>query len=87
MKNDPYIPMKKPSGCWKWSGCLLTIASALLISFFVWMIVDSEKEMGKSRQEYLRNWLIDAAILLAKVSQVAKYGAELNERRKQYVRL
>ena len=44
--------MKKPSGCWKWSGCMLTIVSALLIAFFVWMIVDSEKDMDKSRQEY-----------------------------------
>ena len=50
--NKPNIPMKKPSGCWKWSGCMLTIASALLITFFVWMIVDSEKDMDKSRQEY-----------------------------------
>ena len=50
--NDPYNPVKKPSGCWKWSGCMLTIVSGLLIAFFVWMIVDSEKEMDKSRQEY-----------------------------------
>ena len=50
--NKPNIPMKKPSGCLKWSGCMLTIASALLITFFVWMIVDSEKDMDKSRQEY-----------------------------------
>ena len=52
MMNDPYTPVKKPSGCWKWSGCMLTIVSALLIAFFVWMIIDSEKEMDKSRQEY-----------------------------------
>ena len=50
--NDPYKPIKKPSGCWKWSGCMLTIVSALLIAFFVWMIVDSEREMDKSRQEF-----------------------------------
>ena len=50
--NDPYIPMNKPSGCWKWSGCMLTIVSALLIAFFVWMIVYSEQEMDKSRQEF-----------------------------------
>ena len=50
--NDPYKPIKKPSGCWKWSGCMVTIVSALMIAFFVWMIVDSEKEMDKSRQEY-----------------------------------
>ena len=50
--NDPYIPMKKPSGCWKWSGCMLTIVSALLIAFFVWMIVYSEQEIDKSRQEF-----------------------------------
>ena len=50
--NDPYKPIKKPHGCWKWSGCMLTIVSALLIAFFVWMIVDSEREMDKSRQEF-----------------------------------
>ena len=50
--NDPYNPMKKPNGCWKWSGCMLTIVSALLIAFFVWMIVDSEQQMDKSRQEF-----------------------------------
>ena len=43
--NDPYKQIKKPHGCWKWSGCMLTIVSALLIAFFVWMIVDSEREM------------------------------------------
>ena len=48
--NDPYKPIKKPHGCWKWSGCMLTIVSALLIAFFVWMIVDSEQEIDKSRQ-------------------------------------
>jgi Flp pilus assembly protein TadB len=52
MMNDPYCPMKKPNGCWKWSGCMLTIVSALMIAFFVWMIVDSEREMDKSRQEF-----------------------------------
>jgi len=31
---------------------MLTIVSALLIAFFVWMIVDSEREMDKSRQEF-----------------------------------
>ena len=50
--NDPYNPMKKPSGCWKWSGCMLTIVSTLLIAFFVWMIIYSEQEIDKSRQEF-----------------------------------
>ncbi len=53
MMNDHYKPIKKPHGCWKWSGCMLTIVSALLIVFFVWMIVDSEREMDKSRQELI----------------------------------
>ena len=110
--NDPYKPIKKPSGCWKWSGCMLTIVSALLIAFFVWMIVDSEREMDKSRQEFTASqieyeealkayeadslhlekpefhprghivhlvfadtfWyrLVDTALLLAEVSQMAK---------------
>ena len=50
--NDPYNPIKKPNGCWKWSGCMLTIISALLIAFFVWMIIYSEQEIDKSREEY-----------------------------------
>ena len=50
--NDPYKPIKKPHGCWKWSGCMLTIVSALLIAFFVWMIIYSEQEIDKSRQEF-----------------------------------
>ena len=36
--NDPYIPMKKPHGCWKWSGCMLTIVSRMLE--VVWLYAD-----------------------------------------------
>ncbi len=52
MMNDPYNPIKKPNGCWKWSGCMLTIVSTLVIAFFVWMIIYSEQELDKSREEY-----------------------------------
>ena len=50
--NDPIRPAKKPSGCWLHAGCLLTIVSALLFGFFVYLIFDSEKQMDKNRAEY-----------------------------------
>lgn len=50
--NDPIRPVKKPSGCWFHAGCLLTVASTLLIVFFVSWIFESEKEMDKRREEF-----------------------------------
>ena len=43
---------KKPSGCWRLSGCLLTTVSGLLIAFFVYMIFYSEQKMDENRAEY-----------------------------------
>ena len=43
---------KKPSGCWWMSGCLITVISALMFAFFIYMIFDSEKTMDKHRAEY-----------------------------------
>lgn len=52
MQNDPVCPVKKPNGCWFHAGCLLTVASMLLIIFFVYLIFDSEKQMDRNRAEY-----------------------------------
>ena len=52
MQNDPVYPVKKPNGCWFHAGCLLTVASMLLIMFFVYLIFDSEKQMDRNRAEY-----------------------------------
>ena len=45
-------PIKKPSGCLKALGLLLTIGSALFILFWVLMIFESEKKMDQNRAEY-----------------------------------
>ena len=50
--NEPIYTVKKPSGCLKWSGWLLTIVSALLIAFCVWLIFYSEEKMDENRAEY-----------------------------------
>ena len=52
IQSDPIQPVKKPSGCWYHTGCLLTVASMLLIAFFVYLIFDSEKQLDKKRAEY-----------------------------------
>ena len=52
MQNDSVYPVKKPNGCWFHAGCLLTVASMLLIMFFVYLIFDSEKQMDRNRAEY-----------------------------------
>lgn len=52
MEREFVTPPKKPSGCWWMSGCLITIVSALMFAFFIYMIFDSEKTMDKNRAEY-----------------------------------
>lgn len=44
--------MKKPSGCWWMSGCLITVVSGLLIALSVAMIFESADQMDKNRAEY-----------------------------------
>ena len=50
--DEPIRPVKKPHGCWWFSGCLITVVSAILCAFFIYMIFDSEKTMDKHRAEY-----------------------------------
>lgn len=45
-------PVKKPSGCLKALGLLLTIGSVLFILFWVLMVFVSEEEMNENRAEY-----------------------------------
>ena len=52
IQNEPIQPVKKPSGCWYHAGCLLTVASIVLMVFFVFMIFESEKQFDKKRAEY-----------------------------------
>ena len=52
IQSDPIQPVKKPSGCLHHAGCLLTVASMVLILFFVYLIFDSEKQLDKKRAEY-----------------------------------
>lgn len=51
MKESLY-PAKKPNGCWKFFGWLLTIVSAMFIVFFVSMIFYSDEKLDKKRAEY-----------------------------------
>ena len=50
--NEPIYPAKKPNGCWKLFGWLLTIVSALFIAFFISMIFYLDEELDKKRAEY-----------------------------------
>jgi len=52
MEREFIRPEKKPSGCWWLSGCLITVISALMFTFFIYMIFDSEKTMDRNRAEY-----------------------------------
>lgn len=50
--DEPIRPVKKPHGCWWFSGCLITVVSAFLCAFFIYMIFESERIMDKNRAEY-----------------------------------
>lgn len=50
--EDIVQPVKKPSGCLKLFGWLLTIGSVLFILFNILMIVEGENHMDELRDEY-----------------------------------
>lgn len=52
MEREFIRPEKKPSGCWWQSGCLITVVSALVFAFFIYMIFYSEEKMDENRAEY-----------------------------------
>jgi hypothetical protein len=78
--NEPTTLPKKPNGCWWFSGCLLTVGSALLFCFFIAMIFYSEKKMDQNRAEYtastkeyeeaLRAYEADSAHLRAEYQRI-----------------
>lgn len=78
--NEPIYPEKKPNGCWKTSGCLLTIVSALLIAFCVYMIFYSEKRMDENRAEY-------AASMDEYEEALMAYEADSAHLRAEYLRI
>jgi len=45
-------PVKKPSGCLKASGCLLTVGSVLFILLCILLTFDAEEKMDENRAEY-----------------------------------
>lgn len=49
---DIVRPVKKPSGCLKGTGCLLTVISVLFIIFCIAMIFEGERHMDELRAEY-----------------------------------
>ena len=51
-QDDAMKQVKKPSGCWWLSGCLITVVSLLLIAVCVGVVVSSEKELDRKRAEY-----------------------------------
>lgn len=50
--GPPMKNVKKPSGCWWLSGCLITMVSMLLIAVSVSIVISSEKELDRKRAEY-----------------------------------
>lgn len=74
--NEPNYTMKKPNGCWKWSGWLLTIVSCLFIAFFVWMCFYSEAKMDENRAEYSASHAEYEEKLKAYEADSARFRAE-----------
>lgn len=52
MTYEPIRSLKKPNGCWFWSGCLLTVVSTILIVITVFLIFDAERHLDELRAEY-----------------------------------
>ena len=49
-------PKKRPNGCLKFTGCLLTVGSVLFIVLCVCMIFVSEDKMDENRAEYAASY-------------------------------
>lgn len=78
---DILRPVKKPSGCLKGTGCLLTIVSVLFIAFCIAMIFEGERRMDELRAEYtastkeyedkMEAYVADSAHLHAEYNRIA----------------
>ena len=81
MTNEPIYPqVKKPSGCWRLSGCLLTAVSVFLIIFTIYLIIDAERHMDERRAEY-------AASSREYEEALAAYNADSVYNKAQYERI
>ncbi len=79
--QDIIRPVKKPSGCLKGTGCLLTVISVLFIIFCIAMIIEGERHMDELRAEYtastkeyedkMEAYVADSAHLHAEYNRIA----------------
>ena len=74
--NEPIYPAKKPGGCLKWSGILLTIVSIAFIACCVYMIIYSEEKMDENRAEYAASTAEYEEALMAYEADSAHLRAE-----------
>ena len=75
---DILRPVKKPSGCLKGTGCLLTIVSVLFIAFCIAMIFEGERRMDELRAEYTASTKEYEEKMEAYVADSAHLHAEYN---------
>lgn len=71
-------PVKKPSGCLKGFGCLLTIGSVLFIILCIAMVFEGEKRMDELRAEYTASTKEYEEALEAYEADSAHLNAEYN---------
>ena len=75
---DIVRPVKKPSGCLKGTGCLLTVISVLFIIFCIAMIFEGERHMDELRAEYTASTKEYEEKMEAYVADSAHLHAEYN---------
>lgn len=75
---DIVRPVKKPSGCLKGTGCLLTVISVLFIVFCIAMIFEGERHMDELRAEYTASTKEYEEKMEAYVADSAHLHAEYN---------
>ena len=83
MTNKPLPPVKKPSGCWGVSGCLLTAVSLGLIIMFVFLIFDAEDYLDKRRAEYAESTKEYEEALMAYEADSAYFHAQYQRIQKE----
>ena len=71
-------PVKKPGGCLKGFGCLLTIGSVLFIILCIAMVFEGEKRMDELRAEYTASTKEYEEALEAYEADSAHLNAEYN---------
>ena len=71
-------PVKKPGGCLKGFGCLLTVGSVLFIIFCIAMIFEGERRLDELRAEYTASTKEYEEALEAYEADSAHLNAEYN---------